>query len=90
MKLLLDQGLPRSAVSYLLRVGIESVHVGEIGLAPASDATILEFACSATCLTPHCIGPSVDQFLREKVSEPGRDSGLASWSAAQNGGGNAR
>jgi predicted nuclease of predicted toxin-antitoxin system len=44
MKLLLDQGLPRSTVPYLLRVGIESVHMGEIGLATASDAKILDFA----------------------------------------------
>jgi len=44
MKLLLDQGLPRSAVSSLLRVGIESIHVGDIGLAKASDAKILDFA----------------------------------------------
>ena len=44
MKLLLDQGLPRSTVSHLQRVGIESVHVGEIGLAKASDARILDFA----------------------------------------------
>jgi len=44
MKLLLDQGLPRSAVSSLLRVGIESIHVGDKGLAKASDAKILDFA----------------------------------------------
>lgn len=43
MKLLLDQGLPRTAVSLLGEVGIEAVHVGEIGYASADDAEILEF-----------------------------------------------
>ena len=41
MKLLLDQGLPRSAVSHMRRSGIESVHVGDIGLSDASDEEIL-------------------------------------------------
>jgi predicted nuclease of predicted toxin-antitoxin system len=44
MKLLLDQGLPRSTVPHLSNAGIEAVHVGEIGFATASDARILDFA----------------------------------------------
>jgi predicted nuclease of predicted toxin-antitoxin system len=44
MKLLLDQGLPRSTVSRLLEVGIETAHVGDLGLATASDATIIDYA----------------------------------------------
>jgi predicted nuclease of predicted toxin-antitoxin system len=44
MKLLLDQGLPRSTVPHLSRANIEAVHVGEIGFATASDARILDFA----------------------------------------------
>jgi predicted nuclease of predicted toxin-antitoxin system len=44
MKLLLDQGLPRSTVSQLSKIGIEAVHVGEIGMAAAEDAEILAFA----------------------------------------------
>jgi predicted nuclease of predicted toxin-antitoxin system len=44
MKLLLDQGLPRTAASLLREVGIEAVHVGEIGYASADDADIIEFA----------------------------------------------
>jgi predicted nuclease of predicted toxin-antitoxin system len=43
MRLLLDQGLPRSTVPHLGKEGIEALHVGEIGLASASDAKILEF-----------------------------------------------
>ncbi|MBI2266201.1 MAG: DUF5615 family PIN-like protein [Armatimonadetes bacterium] len=44
MKLLLDQGLPRSAAALLRRIGIDTVHVGEIGLAQTEDAAILEEA----------------------------------------------
>jgi predicted nuclease of predicted toxin-antitoxin system len=44
MKLLLDQGLPRSTVLQLSKTGIEAVHVGEIGMATAEDAEILAFA----------------------------------------------
>jgi predicted nuclease of predicted toxin-antitoxin system len=42
MKLFLDQGLPRSTGSHLLKHGIPSVHAGDAGLANASDASILE------------------------------------------------
>lgn len=44
MKLLLDQGLPRSAVPILKNHGIDTVHVGDIGFATAEDRTILEYA----------------------------------------------
>ncbi len=42
MKYLLDQGLPRSTVEYLRKMGIESEHAGNLGMAAASDAAILE------------------------------------------------
>jgi len=42
--LLLDQGLPRSTVIFLSRSGLDSVHVGDIGLAAADDPTILQRA----------------------------------------------
>ena len=42
MKYLLDQGLSRSTVEYLREMGIESEHVGNLGMAAASDAEILE------------------------------------------------
>jgi predicted nuclease of predicted toxin-antitoxin system len=42
MRYLLDQGLARSAVEHLRHAGIESVHVGDLGMAAASDAMILE------------------------------------------------
>ncbi len=44
MRLLLDQGLPRSTVEHLHKLGIEATHVGELGLATASDERILKFA----------------------------------------------
>mgnify|MGYP003621764705 CR=1 FL=1 len=43
MKLLLDQGLPRSAASLLRSQGIDAVHTGEIGLATADDPTLIRF-----------------------------------------------
>jgi predicted nuclease of predicted toxin-antitoxin system len=42
MRLLLDQGLPRSTVLHLHNAGIEAAHVGDRGLATASDSTILD------------------------------------------------
>lgn len=44
MRLLLDQGLPRSTVRHLAAMGIAAEHVGDLGLAQASDATILDTA----------------------------------------------
>jgi len=41
--LLLDQGLPRSAAHVLHELGIEAVHAGDLGLAAARDADILQF-----------------------------------------------
>lgn len=43
MRLLLDQGLPRSAVLHLKNADIEAAHVGDRGLATASDSKILDF-----------------------------------------------
>ena len=44
MKLLLDQGLPRSAVTLLNEAGFDAVHVADIGLSKADDAEILQKA----------------------------------------------
>ncbi len=44
MKLLLDQGLPRTAAERLRLAGLEAVHAAEIGLATASDSKIVEHA----------------------------------------------
>lgn len=44
IRALLDQGLPRSSVGLLRNAGWDVIHVGDIGLAAASDAQILERA----------------------------------------------
>jgi predicted nuclease of predicted toxin-antitoxin system len=44
MKLLLDQGLPRSAASLLRDANIDTIHVGEIGMSAARDIDILKIA----------------------------------------------
>ena len=44
IRVLLDQGLPRSAVRHLHNHGIEACHVADIGLSRASDAEITEQA----------------------------------------------
>ncbi|BCL36137.1 DUF5615 family PIN-like protein [Nostoc sp. MS1] len=47
MKLLLDQGLPLSAAGLLKSVGIDTVHVSEIGLSTAEDTEIIQIAREA-------------------------------------------
>jgi predicted nuclease of predicted toxin-antitoxin system len=42
MKLLLDQGLPRTAAVLLRQANIDTIHVGDIGYASADDAVILQ------------------------------------------------
>lgn len=44
MKLLLDQGLPRSAAVLLRERGADVIHVGDIGMGAASDRDILQYA----------------------------------------------
>jgi len=44
VKLLLDQGLPRSAAALLSDRGFDTVHAGDIGLAAAADVAILHQA----------------------------------------------
>lgn len=44
IRLLLDQGLPRSAVRLLGDVGWDVLHAGDIGMARSSDSDILDYA----------------------------------------------
>ena len=44
MKLLLDQGLPLSAAALLRDAGVDTVHVGEIGMSEAEDSDIIQKA----------------------------------------------
>ena len=43
-RVLLDQGLPRSAASLLRDEGWDVVHTGDIGLSRATDREVLDFA----------------------------------------------
>lgn len=42
--MLLDQGLPRSAAELLRKAGIDTLHVGEVGMAEAEDIDIIRKA----------------------------------------------
>ena len=44
MKILLDQGLPHSAVVFLRELGHAATHVSEVGLTAATDSAILDYA----------------------------------------------
>ena len=44
IRALLDQGLPRSSTALLRKAGWDVVHVGDLGMAAATDAAILAFA----------------------------------------------
>ena len=78
MRLLLDQGLPRTTAVHLRAAGIEAAHVGERGLAAASDAAILDIARQeerivvtldadfhALLVLSGAVGPSVIRFRIE-------------------------
>ncbi len=81
MRLLLDQGLPRSTVLPLRNAGIEAAHVGDRGLATASDAKILEVGLEegrvvvtldadfhAVLVLSGATGPSVIRIRVEHIS----------------------
>ncbi len=44
MKLLLDQGLPLSTAQLLRDIGVDTIHVAEIGLSTAEDTEIIQKA----------------------------------------------
>jgi predicted nuclease of predicted toxin-antitoxin system len=50
MKLLLDQGLPRSAATLLRDKGIDTIHVSEVGMSKAEDAKIIKWAQQEECV----------------------------------------
>lgn len=50
MKLLLDQGTPRSAAGLLRWAGLDAVHTGEAGLAEAEDEEIIQKAAREDCI----------------------------------------
>lgn len=44
MRFILDQGLPRSTVQHLAASGVTAEHVGDLGMATATDEAILDLA----------------------------------------------
>jgi predicted nuclease of predicted toxin-antitoxin system len=50
MKLLLDQGLPRSAAKLLRDKGIDTIHVSEVGMSKDVDAKIIKWAQKEGCV----------------------------------------
>jgi len=87
MKLLLDQGLPRSTVRHLAGMGIAAEHVGDLGMARAADWQILDVASErqavvvtldadfhALLATSHATSPSVVRIRVEGL----KGGGLAS------------
>jgi len=50
MKFLLDQGIPRSAVAHLKNKNLHAEHVGQLGMAKASDQEILEKAIQSDAI----------------------------------------
>lgn len=44
IKILLDQGMPRSSVKILNENGWDVVHTGDVGLCRATDRELLEYA----------------------------------------------
>ncbi|MDZ7616759.1 MAG: DUF5615 family PIN-like protein [Patescibacteria group bacterium] len=72
MRLLLDQGLPRNAVRHLAQMNMVAEHVGDLGMAMATDGDILEAARQRQAIvvtldsdfhtllaTSHVVSPSV-------------------------------
>jgi predicted nuclease of predicted toxin-antitoxin system len=83
IRLILDQGLPRSTAELLRREGWDVVHVAECGLSEAPDTRILEYArtnsrtvCTldadfhALLAVAGAVGPSVVRIRREGLKGP--------------------
>jgi predicted nuclease of predicted toxin-antitoxin system len=70
-RLLLDQGLPRSAARFLGDAGWDVLHVGDIGMARSSDADILDYARREQRV---CVTLDADFHTRLAVSGASRPS----------------
>ena len=63
MKLLLDQGLPRSTVELLAEVGIQAEHVSDLGLSTATDEAVLD-----TCRQRNAVMVTLDADFHQLLS----------------------
>jgi predicted nuclease of predicted toxin-antitoxin system len=70
-RLLLDQGLPRSAARLLGDVGWDVLHVGDLGMSRCSDAEILDYARREHRI---CVTLDADFHLQLAVSGASRPS----------------
>ncbi len=83
MKLLLDQGLPRSSAALLREMGIDTIHVGELDMSAAPDESIIEHARAngysivtldadfhSLIATASAAGPSVIRLRVQRLKAP--------------------
>lgn len=83
MKLLLDQGLPRSSAALLREAGIDTIHVGELNKSAAPDESLIEYALAngycivtldadfhALIATASAVGPSVIRLRVQRLKAP--------------------
>jgi len=70
MKLLLDQGTPRSMADILRQAGFDAVHTGEIGMAEAADVEILQRAIAEQCVVVTLDADFHAQLALTQASQP--------------------
>lgn len=87
MKLLLDQGLPRTGAALLREAGFDAVHVGELGMAFAEDGQILERARQDESVVVTLDADFHALLALAEASRPSvirlRVEGLRGWSVAE-------
>jgi predicted nuclease of predicted toxin-antitoxin system len=83
MKLLLDQGLPRSSAALLRDAGIDTIHVGELDMSATTDDSIIDYSRSngftivtldadfhALIAAAGAVDPSVIRLRMERLKAP--------------------